>query len=142
MLSRINVKINLVAQPKVKFFAKANPPNFDTSFAMLGWTPSGFDSLNVLTNIIGCRDAKGTGGPFNYGGYCNPAVTALTEKLKAESDLSKRDDIIAAAYKIVHEDAGFIPLHQQALSWGVSKKVDMVQRADDFILFMWATKKE
>lgn len=142
MLSKINVKITLQAVPKVKFFAKANPPNFDTSFSLLGWTPSGYDSLNVLTNIIGCRDAKGTGGPFNFGGYCNPKVTELTEKLKLETDLKKRDDLIAQAYRIVHEDAGFIPLHQQALSWGVSRKVDMPQRADDSILFMWATKKE
>ena len=141
MLSRINVKIMLIAQPKVKFFAKANAPNYDTSFSLLGWTPSGFDSLNVLSNIIGCRDVKGTGGPFNYGGYCNPAVTMLTEKLRAETDLAKRDEIISAAFKIVHEDAGFVPLHQQALSWGVSKKVEMVQRADDFILFSWATKR-
>ena len=30
-----------------------------------------------------------------------------------------------------------IPLHQQALSWGVSKKVSMAQRADNRILFYW-----
>ena len=30
-----------------------------------------------------------------------------------------------------------IPLHQQALVWGVSKKVKIAQRADNQILFYW-----
>jgi peptide/nickel transport system substrate-binding protein len=36
---------------------------------------------------------------------------------------------------------GIIPLHQQALAWGVSKKAKIVQRADNQILFYWATKE-
>jgi peptide/nickel transport system substrate-binding protein len=36
---------------------------------------------------------------------------------------------------------GYLPLHQQALAWGVSKNVDIVQRADNQPLFYWATKK-
>ena len=35
------------------------------------------------------------------------------------------------------DDVSLIPLHQQALSWGVSKKVKLVQRADDVILYHW-----
>ena len=35
------------------------------------------------------------------------------------------------------QDWGYIPLHQQALAWGVSKKVKVVQRADNQILFYW-----
>ena len=34
-----------------------------------------------------------------------------------------------------------IPLHQQALVWGVSKKVEIVQRADNQILFYWVKMK-
>ena len=30
----------------------------------------------------------------------------------------------------------------QSLAWGLSKKVDIVQRADDQILLYWATKKD
>ena len=37
----------------------------------------------------------------------------------------------------MHEEAGIIPLHQQSLAWGVSKKVKIVQRADNQILFYW-----
>ena len=33
-----------------------------------------------------------------------------------------------------------IPLHQQALAWGVSKGVQMAQRADGHIRFEWVQK--
>jgi peptide/nickel transport system substrate-binding protein len=143
MLSRINVKVNLLAQPKAKYFEKAGPTKkYDSSFNLLGWTPGSFDSWNVLANIASCRDADGKGSPFNYGGYCNKQVVELTAKVLAESDTNKRDALIAEAFKIVHDEAGLIPLHQQALVWGVSKKVKMVQRADNQILFYWTQKQD
>jgi peptide/nickel transport system substrate-binding protein len=143
MLARIGVKVNLNAQPKAKYFEKAGPTNkYDSSFNLLGWTPGSFDSWNVLANITHCRDAAGNGGQFNYGGYCNTKVDALADKVLVETDTKKRDEMILEAFKMVHEDAGIIPLHQQSLSWGVSKKVKMVQRADDQILFYWAQKQE
>ena len=46
--------------------------------------------------------------------------------------------MIAEAFRINHDEAGVIPLHQQALTWGVSKKVEIAQRADNQILFYWA----
>ena len=44
MLSRVGVKINLLAQPKAKYFAKILVSGgYDTSFYLLGWTPGSFD---------------------------------------------------------------------------------------------------
>ncbi len=142
MLSRINVKVALQAMPKAKYFEKISPPKYDTSFGMLGWTPSGLDSLSVLTTIVGCRDTVGSGASFNVGGYCNPEVSALTEKVRVEADRERRDDYIAEAYRIVHEDVGVLPLHQQALSWGVSKRVHLTQRPDDYVAFKAITKDD
>lgn len=142
MLSRINIKVNLLAQPKAKYFEKAGPTRkYDSSFNLLGWTPSSFDSWNVLTNITGCRDADGNGGQFNYGGYCNPKVDELAKKILVETDIPKRDDMIAEAFRIVHDEAGVIPVHQQSLAWGISKKIKIVQRADNQILFYWVQKE-
>jgi peptide/nickel transport system substrate-binding protein len=142
MLARIGVKVNLLSQPKAKYFAKVLATGgYDTSFYLLGWTPGSFDSWNVLANIMGCRDEKGKGGPFNLGGYCNKEVDELAKKVLVENDTAKRNDLIAKAFKIHHEEAGHIPLHQQALVWGVSKKVKVVQRADNQILFYWYTKQ-
>ena len=142
MLARANVKVQLNAQPKAKYFEKAGPTaKYDSSFNLLGWTPGSFDSWNVLGNITHCRDASGKGGQFNYGGYCNPKVDELADKILVESDTAKRDVMILDAFKIVHEEAGIIPLHQQTLAWGVSKKTKIVQRADNQILLYWVNKE-
>ena len=38
------MKINLLAQPKAKYFAKILVSGgYDTSFYLLGWTPGSFD---------------------------------------------------------------------------------------------------
>jgi peptide/nickel transport system substrate-binding protein len=142
MLARVNIKINLNAQPKSKYFAKVlQSGGYDTSFFLLGWTPGSFDSWNVLANMYRCRDEKGVGGNMNLGGYCNPKVEALTDKILVEPDKAKRDAMIKEAYQIAQEqDWGFIPLHQQGLAWGVSKKVKLQQRADNQILFYWYRK--
>ncbi|MGF1648970.1 MAG: ABC transporter substrate-binding protein [Hyphomicrobiaceae bacterium] len=135
-LARIGVKVNLNAQVKGKYFAKVLASGgYNTSFYLLGWTPGSSDSWNVLLNLHGCRDDAGKGGPFNLGGYCNPSVDALAAKILVENDQSKRDAMILEAYKIIHEDVAHLPLHQQALSWGVSNQIEMSQRADNVFYF-------
>jgi peptide/nickel transport system substrate-binding protein len=144
MLARIGVKINLLAQPKAQYFAKVlKQGNYQTSFYLLGWTPSTMDSHNVLYDIMGCRDdAKSSRGEANLGGYCNKEFDAITDKVLVETDTAKRNQLIKQAYEISMKDWAYIPLHQQALAWGVSKKVNLPQRADNLVMFHWATKKE
>ncbi|MBI5263720.1 MAG: ABC transporter substrate-binding protein [Bradyrhizobium sp.] len=145
MLARIGVKVDLLAQPKAQYFAKVlKPGGYQTSFYLLGWTPASSDSHNVLHDILGCRDdAKDpTRGEGNLGGYCNKKVDVLTDKILVESDTAKRDQMIKEAFQIIIDDYGYIPLHQQALAWGVSKKVKLSQRADNQVLLYWATKQE
>ena len=144
MLARVGVKINLQAVPRAQFFAKALASGgYNTSFYLLGWTPGSFDSWNVLQNLVRCRDDSGSGGrgATNLGGYCNPQVDALTDQILVEADLAKRLELITQAYKIIHQEVSHIPLHQQALAWGVSRNVDLVQRADNQFLFYWVTKR-
>src|SRR5437660_5093879 len=142
MLARVGVKVNLLAQPKAKYFAKILVSGgYDTSFFLLGWTPRSCDSWNVLANMYRARDEKGAGGNNNVGNYSNPKVEELTKAILTESDATKRDKMIAEAYKIGQEqDWGYIPLHQQALAWGVSKKMKLIQRADNQILLYWFHK--
>ena len=97
--------------------------------------------LTLLAATLGCRDDSGKGGPFNFGGYCNPKVTELANQVLVESDTKKRDELIAQAFTIIHDDVSHIPLHQQVLVWGSSKKLDIVQRADNQVLFYWAKLK-
>ena len=57
-----------------------------------------------------------------------------------ENDTTKRDRLIKEAFKIAVDDFAYIPLHQQALAWGVSKKVKVVQRADNPVLLYWVAR--
>jgi peptide/nickel transport system substrate-binding protein len=141
MLARVGVKINLLAQPKALYFAKVlKAGGFQTSFYMLGWTPGTLDAHNVMYDIMGCRD--GSRGNNNLGNYCNKDFDAITDKVLQETDAAKRDQLIKSAFEIGIKDWGYIPLHQQALAWGVSKKVKLVQRPDNQVLLYWATKQE
>jgi peptide/nickel transport system substrate-binding protein len=139
MLARVGIKIDLLAEPKSKYFARlAAAGGFDTSFYLQGWTPSTLESLNSFQYVFHCRDESGRGAAANLGGYCNPKVDELAAKALQEGDQEKRDEIIRQAWQIaLIDDVSYIPLHQQALAWGVSRKVHVIQRPDNFYEFAW-----
>ena len=134
MLAKVGIKVNLLAQPKAKYFGKILAPKLDTSFYMLGWTPGSFDSYNPLNFLHACPKDTGE-GKFNIGGYCNPAVDTLNAKILSETNQTKRDAMIEQAWAMTIEDIAYVPLHQQALAWGVNNKVDLKQRPDN--QFKW-----
>jgi peptide/nickel transport system substrate-binding protein len=134
MLAKVGIKVDLLAQPKSKYFGKILAPKRDTSFYMLGWTPGSFDSYNVLNFLHHCPEESGK-GKFNIGGYCNPEVDKLTTKINSETDQAKRDAMIEQAWTMTIEDVAYVPLHQQALAWGVNNKIQLKQRPDN--QFKW-----
>ena len=133
MLAKVGVKVNLLAQPKAIYFGKILAPKLDTSFYLLGWQPDSFDSWNPLFNLINCPEDKK--GRFNLGGYCNREVDKLTAAVLSETDQTKRNALLDKVWQITMDDIATIPLHQQALAWGVSDKIAVKQRADD--VFHW-----
>jgi peptide/nickel transport system substrate-binding protein len=137
-LARAGIKVNLMAETKGTYFPKIL--RRDTSFYMLGWTPGTYDSHNALNALMRCVDDKGS-GQFNLGSYCNPKLDELTLKIQSETDKPKRDAMIKEAFQIHSEDVGHLPLHQQALAWGVANNVDLVQLADNFMPFRYITVK-
>ena len=143
MLAKIGVTVDLNAQPKAQYFGKVLATGgFDTDFYLLGWTPSSMDSYNILANLSGCRDETGKGSPFNLGGWCSEEVDALRDQILVEGDPEKRNELIYQAFDIMHEQVSHIPLHQQALAWGKTTDLDLVQRADNQVLFKWMTLNE
>ena len=137
-LARIGVKINLQAETKVSYFPKIL--RRDTSFYLLGWTPSTVDSHDVLSAIMATPNDKGQ-GQFNLGAYSNPKLDELTLKIQSETDQKKRNDMIREAFKIHADDVGHIPLHQQALAWAHSDRVSLVQLPNNYMYFKWITLK-
>ncbi len=134
MLAKVGIKVNLLAQPKAIYFSKILAPKLDTSFYLLGWTPGSFDSYNVLNFIHACPKKTGE-GKFNLGGYCNPEVDKLTAKILSETDQAKRDAMIEQAWTMTINDVAYVPLHQQAVAWGVRSNVELKQRPDN--QFAW-----
>src|SRR6478609_9170071 len=137
-LARIGVKINLQAETKVSYFPKIL--RRDTSFYLLGWTPSTVDAHDVLSAIMATPNDKGQ-GQFNLGAYSNPKFDELTLKVQSEIDPAKRMAMIKEAFEIHAQDVGHIPLHQQALAWAMKKSVDLTQLPDNFMPYKWIVVK-
>jgi len=143
MLARIGVEVDLLSQTRSLYFAKVlGQGGYDTSFYLLGWTPNSFDSWNVLFNLHNTRDAESGRGIFNLGGYSNPEVDALTDRILVETDVDARRELIAQAWQIVHDDVAHLPLHQQSLAWGARDGVALEQRADNVLDWRYITVDE
>jgi peptide/nickel transport system substrate-binding protein len=135
MLAKIGVKVDLLAQEKAKYFAKIDPPNYDTSFYMLGWTPATTDAENSIYNLIGTRN--GARGLFNVGGFSDPRIDALDQEIQVETDQAKRDAAIDQVAELVQQDWGYIPLHQQVIIYSARNGVQLTQTPDNFFQLRW-----
>ncbi|WP_419902465.1 ABC transporter substrate-binding protein [Kiloniella sp.] len=134
LLARVGIKVDLNAQPKSKYFAKVSPQNGnDTSFYLLGWTPSSMDVHNVLFNLMSSFDTEKNTGQFNYGHYSNARIDEIAGNVERETDQVKRQNMVAEAFSILQKEVGYLPLHQQPLSWGVRDGVTLSQRADNVL---------
>ena len=129
MLARANIRITLAAQTRLKYFAEISNPDYNTSFYMLGWTPNTYDAHNTLFNIAGSRN--GVRGVFNDGGWSNAQFDTLLDAIAVEIDPAKRQELITAASKIVHDEVAYIPLHQQTVVWAAKSNIALVQPADN-----------
>ncbi|HZH46258.1 MAG TPA: ABC transporter substrate-binding protein [Roseococcus sp.] len=129
MLARIGVRVTLNAQTRARFFAEVNAPRYNTSFYMLGWTPTTYDAHNSLFNLAATRN--GERGMFNNGGYSNPRFDALVDQIAIETTPARRQELITQATRILQEDVAYIPLHQQQVVWATRANVQLAQLADN-----------
>jgi len=127
LLAQIGIKVNLIAQPKAKFFPKIVAPEFGTSFFLLSWTPSTMDALNVFQNVLMTRDLDNGVGAWNISGCSFPQADKLAMDAAANMDAAARSKQLQEAMKIVVENVCLVPLHVQQLVWGASDRLDVVQ---------------
>ena len=111
-----------------------------SSFYLLGWTPSTYDAHNVLQALMASPDDRGQ-GQFNLGGWRNPRVDELTRLVQSETDSTRRDALIREALDLHARDIGHIPLHQQRLAWGMKRNLEVVQLPDNTMPFKWVVAK-
>jgi peptide/nickel transport system substrate-binding protein len=148
MWAKIGVQTSVNAQPAAKFFQKVLAPALDFSVGLIGSTPPSFDSWAPINSLHQCprltptspvwaeadRD-KIVDGKSNYGGYCNPQVDALAGRILQETDKDKRNALIHDVWTLTTGDIAYLPLHQQALAWGIRKGLKVEQRADGVLDF-------
>jgi peptide/nickel transport system substrate-binding protein len=84
---------------------------------MIGWHSDTEDSANFYEYLYMCPDKESGRGQYNSGNYCNPEVDKLTLDSNAETDNAKRAAMLQKVEQILFDDAAFIPLHWQNLSW-------------------------
>ncbi len=130
MIKRIGIDVKLNVQPLSRHFDKIGKKGGNnTSFFLMGWTPSTFDALNVFTELMTMKAGPGS---WNNGRYYNPAFETLVQRIKGEMDPATRNGLIKQASIIHKDDFGHVPLHQQTLAWAVRDSVASVaQRAWD-----------
>ena len=119
MLARINIKVELKTLPKAQYW-----PKFDERAAdimMIGWHSDTEDSANFM-EFLAMSPNKATGyGQYNSGKYASPELDKLVIASQSATDAKVRADILRRAERLLYEDAAFIPLHWQHLSWAARK---------------------
>lgn len=130
MLSRINIKVNLKTLPKAQYWPLYDERSADIQ--MIGWHPDTEDSANYSEYLV-MTPSKETGyGQYNSGLYSNKRVDELTLKCQTETNMEVRDKMLKEIETILYNEAAYVPLHWQNLSWagkenlGIKKIVNMM----------------
>jgi peptide/nickel transport system substrate-binding protein len=80
-----------------------------------------------LSNLTATRSEGFREVLYNNGGYSNPSLDQLIEKIQIELDSERRNELISKALSIVKDDFLYIPLHQQIVVWAGRDNVDLAQ---------------
>ena len=128
MWARIGVKASLVAENMATFSQKFQ--NFDSSLYMLGWGVATYDAQYMIQSLARTR-TSGADGNFNFSKVSDPVVDRLTDAMKSEIDVAKRNAMIREALLRVKDEVLLIPLHHQMRPWAMKAGVTTVHRSDD-----------
>ncbi|ADU63058.1 MAG: ABC transporter substrate-binding protein [Pseudodesulfovibrio sp.] len=122
MMSKINIKISLKTMPKAQYWDEYDAQAADIQ--MIGWHADTEDSGNFYEFLSMCRNAETGYGQYNSGNYCNAKVDELTLAAQTETDPAKRAAMLQEVEQIQSDEAGYIPLHWQNLSWASKKNMN------------------
>ena len=123
MLAKINIKVNLKTMPKAQYWDQ-----FDAQVAdiqMIGWHPDTEDSANYSEFLVMCPNKETGYGQYNSGNYCNAKVDELVLASQTETDPEKRSAMLQEVEQILYDDAAYVPLHWQNLSWAGKKNLNI-----------------
>ena len=137
MLAQIGVNVQLDAKPKAQHFPLIN--KLETDFYMLGWGVPTYDSEYIFNFLVHTKGEKY--GSWNGTRFGDAALDAKIEALASQTDLEKRNNMIAEIWAVVQEEVLYIPIHHQVLNWGMSDKVGTIVDPGDTAKFKYFTMK-
>ncbi len=123
MLAKIGIKVDLKTMPKAQYWDE-----FDAQVAdiqLIGWHSDTEDSANFSEFLLMCPNKETGYGQYNSGNYCNPKLDELILASQTETDMAKRAKLLQDVERIAYDDAAFVPLHWQNLSWAAKNNVDL-----------------
>ena len=135
MFAKIGVTVNLDAKTKSQHFSevKEGDANGMTSdMYMLGWGVPTFDSHYVYSYLFE------SSGSWNKVNFSNAKVDELVAAMGVETDLDKRNAMIAEAWDITQADVTYLPLHHQVVNQASKSNVDVPIRMNNEPLFRFA----
>jgi peptide/nickel transport system substrate-binding protein len=137
MLNQIGLDISLESKPKSIHFADLQ--NGELDFYMLGWGVPTMDSHYVFHYLVESRTEEG--GAWNHANFSNAEVDANIKAMPSETDLKKRDKMIADVWKVVQDEVVYLPLHHQVLNWAMKDNIEFDVQGEDQPHFMYMTFK-
>lgn len=135
MLAKVGIRANLSAMPVRSYWKELREGQFDMYF--LGWSPGTFDAEHPIRFLVSTPNTEKKLGSWNFGGYSNARVDELLPQIQREIDPEKRQAMLDEVALIVKDDAVYTPLYIQPLLWGSQANIDLVQRADNFVILRW-----
>ncbi len=137
MLAKVKIKLNVIIESKTLWISRIMGGKY--SMYIMGDYPDSQDAFQVLNVSYATAGANGQGS-FNYT-VSNKQIDDLTAKIGVETNAGVRNGLIHQAFKVANDEMLYIPLHQQAVSWAMKKKVQMIQPADGSINLKWVVVK-
>ncbi len=138
MWTRLGVTVDLKTESKATYFGRVDKG--ETDIYMLGWaTLPPMDAYSVLSAILATR--QGANGGNNPNGLSDRWLDDLNTRAGVELDEAKRRALMVEALKIAHDEAMFIPLHQQPVAWAMRDTLDIPQFADEYVRLWFARMK-
>jgi peptide/nickel transport system substrate-binding protein len=89
-----------------------------------------YDAQYTIQSLARTR-TSGADGNFNFSRVSDPVVDRLTDAMKSETDVAKRNGMIRDALLRIKDEVLLIPIHHQMRPWAMKAGVTTVHRSDD-----------
>lgn len=129
MLAKIGIRVALNSQPKSLHFPLIQ--NARTDFYLLGWSSGTLDSHYTFSFLA-------SDNRWNQTGFRDERLQQLIDGMAFETDIIKRDAMIAEAWTILKRANTYLPLHHQVLVWTMRDALDLPIQADNVPQFRYA----